>query len=82
MNRDPGLQPERTVLAWRRTALAYTIVALLAGRLALVRHSVAAFTVTIVLWAGAVVVSLRQRPRGLLALTTTAYAVLGALLIW
>ncbi|MFF0745889.1 DUF202 domain-containing protein [Streptomyces sp. NPDC004111] len=37
---DPGLQPERTALAWRRSVLACTVGALGLGRLA-VHHSVA-----------------------------------------
>jgi uncharacterized membrane protein YidH (DUF202 family) len=35
VNRDPGASPERTRLAWRRTALSATVVALLAVRPAL-----------------------------------------------
>ncbi|MFJ1594548.1 DUF202 domain-containing protein [Kitasatospora albolonga] len=54
--RDPGLQPERTRLAWRRTTLSATVVALLAGRQALHTGAgpagLAALALTAAAWLG------------------------------
>nr|WP_202461709.1 DUF202 domain-containing protein [Streptomyces sp. SID8374] len=65
--RDPGLQPERTRLAWRRTTLSATVVALLAGRQAL--HSGAtpaglvALALTVAAWLGFLAVAHRRVQR-------------------
>ncbi|MET9483058.1 DUF202 domain-containing protein [Streptomyces sp. NPDC006638] len=67
--RDPGLQPERTGLAWRRTALACTVVAVLAARQA-VHHGgtttgAVGIALTVLVWLGFVALTHRR----LIALT-------------
>jgi hypothetical protein len=51
--RDPGLQPERTRLAWRRTTLAFAVATLLAGREAVLHGVSPAGLVGLSLCAGA-----------------------------
>lgn len=91
--RDPGLQVERTRLAWRRSALAMTVVAILLARLALTRGGVgmAAVALIAVAWLATMALLLpwtttttAGRPGSRLplsALVTAGYALLGALII-
>ncbi|MEU4175191.1 DUF202 domain-containing protein [Streptomyces sp. NPDC026589] len=89
-DRDPGLQPERTRLAWRRTTLSATVVALLAVRQALLGGATPAALVAVALsaaaWLGFLVVAHRRvlrmeaarpeplAPRGALAATLCTVA--------
>ncbi|MEV0963652.1 MULTISPECIES: DUF202 domain-containing protein [unclassified Streptomyces] len=63
--RDPGLQPERTRLAWRRTTLAFTVAAVLAVRQVVQHGSVAAgdvvaFALSAAVWLGFLAVAHRR----------------------
>jgi uncharacterized membrane protein YidH (DUF202 family) len=84
--RDPGLQPERTALAWQRTALSAAVAAVLLLRSGLTRN--APLEVAAAVCAAAVVVlwfiAVRRPPttgstRRVLGAATLAVAVAGIL---
>ncbi|GAB2855999.1 DUF202 domain-containing protein [Streptomyces deserti] len=73
--RDPGLQPERTRLAWRRTTLSGTVCAVLAVKTALhggaSAAGIAASALCCVLWLGFLGIA-RRRVRTLATTSSPA----------
>ncbi|MGW3496187.1 DUF202 domain-containing protein [Streptomyces sp. NPDC001020] len=61
--RDPGLQPERTRLAWRRTTLSSTVAAVLAVKATLFDRTAAGLAVAALcclLWLGFLILAYRR----------------------
>jgi hypothetical protein len=95
VTRDPGLQPERTRLAWRRTVLAAGVVTVLLLRMALLLGPAGTLQAAAALagWAACAAIAYRrggrtaQEPRAAgwapaaLATIVAGYAALGVVLV-
>ncbi len=95
--RDPGRQPERTALSWRRTLLAATVAALLAARMGVAQPTPVALVAVAAVAAGwlAILVLATRRMTAMAAaepgpvnwavplttLVTAVYAGLGVVLV-
>ena len=60
---DPGLQPERTTMAWTRTLVSFLVVAGLATRVAASMHELALMAVSAVSAMVALNIAMRQSSR-------------------
>ena len=60
---DPGLQPERTTMAWTRTLVSFLIVAGLSMRVSASVHEMAFMTVAVISMVAALTITVRQASR-------------------
>ncbi|MET7392547.1 DUF202 domain-containing protein [Dactylosporangium sp. NPDC005572] len=82
---QPGAAHERTVLAWRRTLVSVTVVALLLGRLAATEMStgrVAALAAIAVIWSAVVALVHRRNARVATPIGRTLPAMVALVLLY